>query len=114
MAIQKDTELDSWDEFISGSFLKPVNVDSERDGFVVLGVDIFNADDGTSRPRITLGKNDKEFSFDLNKTNSLFLKTNGIVTPRNLIGKKFYFKKALVRNPKTNLEVESLRICRVE
>ena len=110
----KNAPLDSWDDFVSGTFLKPINVDSERDIFVVIGVELFNAEDGTSRPRLTLERNGKEFDFDLNKTNSVFLKNNGIANPKQLIGKKLNFKKALVHNPKTNQEVEGLRISKVE
>jgi len=110
----KNSQLDSWDDFVSGTFLKPINVDSEKDAFVVIGVELFQRDDGTSNPRLTLERNGKDFEFDLNKTNGVFLKNSGIANPKLIVGKKLYFKKALVRNPKTNQEVEGLRISRVE
>lgn len=115
--MEKSTEnapLDSWDDFVSGTFLKPINVDSEKDAFVVIAIDVFERNDGTSNPRLTLERNTKEFEFDLNKTNAVFLKNNGIASPKQVVGKKLYFKKALVRNPKTNQEVEGLRISKVE
>lgn len=107
-------QLDSWDNFVSGTFLKPINVNNDKEAFVVIGVAIFEAEDGTQRPRLTLERNEKEFEFDLNKTNAVFLKNSGIGSPKELIGKKIYFKKVLVRNPKTNQEVESLRILKVD
>lgn len=110
----RNSQLDSWDDFVSGTFLKPINVDSEKDAFVVIGVEIFQRDDGTSSPRLTLERNAISFEFDLNKTNAVFLKNNGVANPKLVVGKKLYFKKALVRNPKTNQEVEGLRISRVE
>jgi len=110
----KNSQLDSWDDFVSGSFLKPINIDSEKDAFVVITVDVFNDTDGSSRPRLTLERNSKQFDYDLNKINSVFIKNSGVNTPKQLVGKKLYFKKVLVRNPKTQLEVEGLRIVRVE
>jgi hypothetical protein len=111
--MQKEKDIESWDDFISGDFLKPVNVDSDKDAFVCVAVNIETMED-RSVPRLTLERNAKEFAFDLNKTNSVFLKNSGIPNPKALVGKKLYFKKALVRNPKTNLEVEGLRISKVE
>ena len=110
----KNEQLDSWDDYVSGTFLKPINIDSDKDAFKVVKVSIFNADDGTSRPRLTVERNGKEFDFDLNKINSKFLKNEGIENPNKLLGKKLYFKKALVRNPKTQQEVEGLRISKVD
>lgn len=107
--------LDSWDNYVSGTFLKPINVDSDKDFFTITAVEEFiDNRDNSTRPRLTLEKGGKDFNFDLNKTNAVFLKNSGIANPKSLIGKKLCFKKALVRNPKTNLEVDSLRICKVE
>jgi hypothetical protein len=64
--------------------------------------------------RATVERNGIEYDFDLNKTNIKFLVALTYVEPLTLVGKKIYFKKALVRNPKTNVEVEGLRICKVE
>lgn len=115
METQTQKGIDTWDEFISGDFLKPVNVDSDKDAFVVTDVSVFNdIKNNSTRPRLTLERNGNEWDFDLNKTNSVFLKNNGIDSPRQAIGCKLYFRKAFVRNPQTNLEVESLRICKVE
>ena len=98
-----------------GNFLKANNVTSEKDIFVVTEVQETKAKDKTGKEydvlRMTLEKDGIEFDFDLNKTNIKFLVTKGFIEPMTLVGKKISFKKALVRNPQTNTEVEGLRIC---
>lgn len=107
--------LDSWDNYTSGSFLKAAHVSSDKDAFVVIGVD--EAIDQTtkaSRVRLNLERNGQEYDFDLNKTNGSKLRSLGVPSPNALVGKKIYFIKALVRDPKKNVEVEGLRISKVE
>lgn len=107
--------LDDWTGFISGNFLKAVNVNSENDVFVCTAIQIVaDAREGSERPRLTLERNKIEFDFDLNKTNSIFLKNNGIQKPKDIVGAKIFFRKAFVRDPKKNQEVEGLRIWKVE
>jgi len=108
-----ENELDNWNDFISGNFLKAIDVNSQEDAYVC--VDIEQVDrDGVAQIRLHLERNEKEADFDLNKTNAKKLKDLGLASPKAVIGKKIYFKKALVRNPKTNAEVESLRIWKVD
>lgn len=101
-------------EYASGNFLKAVNVTSEKDEFMV--TDVEETKDKNSKGeerevmRLTLTKDNIDFDFDLNKTNAKFLVGKGFIEPMSLVGKKMKFKKALVRNPNTNLEVEGLRI----
>jgi hypothetical protein len=106
--------LDSWDSFCGSNFLKASDVLSENDAFVVVNAEIFEDEDKTSKPRLKLQKNQTDFIFDLNVTNANFCKNAGISNPRNLIGKKIYFRKVFVPSPKTKKEVESLRICKIE
>lgn len=107
--------LDNWDDYTSGAFLKAVNVNSEQDAFSIKDVEEFeDLRDNTTKPRLTLVKGDKEFIFDLNKTNAARLKELGVTGPAALKGRKLYFRKALVRNPKTNTEVDGIRIARIE
>lgn len=113
METQKPTN-DSWDEYISGNFIKAANIASENDAYVGISTEEVENADGVKRVRLTLERNEIEWDFDLNKTNAKKCKELGIKTPKELIGKKFYFRKALVRNPKTNQEVESLRIWKIE
>jgi hypothetical protein len=105
---------DSWDDFCGSNFLKVTHVINEQDAFLVLSADIFEDDDNPAKPRLSLGKNKEEFLFDLNVTNANFCKNAGIKSPKELIGKKMFFKKVLVNSPKTKKEVESLRICKIE
>ena len=106
-------QLDSWDGFISGNFLKAVDVDSQEDAYACVGVELVDRD-GVGQVRLNLQRNEKDADFDLNKTNAKKLKELGIETPKNVIGKKIYFKKVLVRNPQTNAEVEGLRILKID
>ncbi len=105
--------LDSWDEYISGNFLKAINVENENDVFVCINISPIQIDDDV-RLRLTLEKKEIEYQFDLNKTNAKKAKDLGLATPKAFIGKKLFFKKALVRDPKKNVEVEGLRIFKIE
>ena len=112
---KENEKLDAWDDFISGAFLKAVNVDSEKDAFVCTNAEIFkDMRDNSERPRLSLERNGQQYEFDLNKTNSVKAKELGATSTRKLIGKKIYFKKVLVRNPQTNQEVDGLRIHKIE
>lgn len=104
--------LDNWNLF-TGSFLKATDVSSENDAFVCVGVDLEENED---KPRLILSleRNQIAYKFDVNRTNASKFKELGILSPRNLIGKKIYFKKVLVRNPQTNKEVDGLRIYKLE
>jgi hypothetical protein len=107
-------KTDNWDDYTS-NFLKSSHVKDENDAFVCTGVEDY--DKGASPvPRLTLSHGeDAEFTFDLNRTNATYCKDVAKITsPKKLIGKKIYFKKVMARNPKTNIEVESLRICKIE
>ena len=109
--------LNSWDNFTGGTFLKAENVKSESDIFVVLDVqEVEDTRDGkdVKRVRLVLEKGEDDFLLDLNKTNAQFLKEKGIKSPKELLGKKINFRKALVRDPSKNKEVEGIRVCKVE
>jgi len=108
-----ENDMDSWDGFISGDFLKAIDVNSDSDAYACIGVEQIDRE-GIPQVRLNLQRNEKDANFDLNKTNSKKLKELGVDSPKAVIGKKIYFKKVLVRNPKTNAEVESLRIYKIE
>jgi hypothetical protein len=116
--MENDKQLDSWDDFLSGNFLKAADVNNQEDAYVVVDVEVATRKEAGKEDkqniRLSLERNEKESEFDLNKTNAKKLKDLGITSPKALIGKKVYFKKALVRNPKTNAEVESLRVWKIE
>ncbi len=111
--MEKENQLDSWDDFTGGNFLKAADVASEEDAYVVVSVGVSEREDRTS-VKLSLERNEKESEFELNKTNANKLKELDVASPKSLTGKKIYFKKALVRNPTTNKEVEGLRIYKVE
>lgn len=104
-------------DYASGNFLKAVNVLNEKEQFTITDVEETKVKDqkGNEREvlRLTLEKDGVEYDFDLNKTNAKFLVNKSYIEPMSLVSKKLSFKKALVRNPNTNLEVEGLRICEV-
>ena len=105
-------DIGGWDEYLN-NFLKASDVTSDTQIFIVISIEEVENRDQKSI-RITMESMGNEYLMDLNKTNLAFLKNSGIKTPRNIIGKKLYFKKVIVRNPKTNLEVEGLRISKVD
>ena len=100
-------------EYAAGDFLKAINVTSENEAFAVTEVTEIKRNE-KDELRITVQKEGHDYDFDLNKTNIAFLLKAGVNHPHELIGRKLFFRKALVRNPKTNLEVEGLRICKLE
>lgn len=115
MENENDTRLDSWDSFISGNFLKANNVIDENESFNITEISEGTDPEGKDmRVRLSLERLGNTYDFDLNKTNAVKLKELGADTPKSLIGKKIYFRKVLVRNPRTNQEVESLRIHKLE
>jgi hypothetical protein len=81
--------------------------------YVCVDIEIITYKD-EAKIRTYLENNAERYIFDLNKTNATKLKELGIKSPKQTIGKILYFKKALARNPDTNKEVDSLRICKVE
>ena len=109
-------KLDSWDSF-AGNYLKAENVKSESEAFVICDVKVVEREDNGTKKTIlslTLENGGCQYVFDLNKTNASKLKELGVQNPRNLFGKIVYFRKALVRDPKKNKEVEGLRIFQIK
>jgi len=107
--------IGEWGTYISGSFLKADNVEGMEEKFLVQRVEevIDDRDQKTKVLRLHLKITDEKYMFDLNKTNATFLKNNGIAHPKEVVGKMLSFVKVKVRNPKTNTEVDSLRICKI-
>lgn len=101
-------EVGSWDNYIN-NFLKANDVESVKDEFVCIGVQEVSFDAGKTL-RLTLERSPIKYLFDLNKTNSVFIKKDGIVHPLDLVGKKLKFDKVKVFNPQLKKEVDGLRI----
>lgn len=110
---QKD--LNSWDGYIGGSFLKADDVENDEQVFFIKKVEsIYDDRDDQHKIRLEIENKGVSFILDLNKTNANFLKENKVEKPNDLMEKKICFKKVLTRNPRTNKEVEGIRICKVE
>lgn len=101
-----------WDSYIS-NFLKANDVTGEDQPFVVISAEEVDNHDGKNI-RLHLEIDPIKYILDLNKTNVVFLKNNGIEHPKDVIGKKLFFKIVETRNPKTNQTVDGLRICKIE
>lgn len=106
-------DIGNWDNYIN-NFLKANDVLSDSQAFVVVNVESVLTKDDNKNLRLMMENNQNTYNFDLNKTNAVFLKKSGVKSPKEILGKKIFFKKVLVRNPKTNQEVEGLRISKVE
>ncbi len=104
--------IDSWDGFTGTNWLKADLVKSELDAFVVVNAEL--EDKESPQPLLSLQHNKVDFKFTLNISNSKKCKELGIKQPADLIGKKLYFKKVLVRDPSTNKEVDGLRIHKID
>ncbi len=110
--MEQQKSVGEWDNYIS-NFLKAVDVTGTDQPFVVVSTEeVDNREEKAIR--LHLESNQIKYIFDLNKTNSVFLKENGIGHPRDVTGKKLYFEKVKVMNPQTKKEVDGLRICKLE
>lgn len=109
----KGNEINSWDSFTGSGFLKAKDVQFETDEYVVTIATVVE-DRGETKLRLNLQRNGKDYEFDVNVTNAKFLESAGIKSPAMLFGKKLYFRKVPANNPKTNAQVEGLRIWKVE
>jgi hypothetical protein len=104
--------LDNWNDYTGKSWLKAEEVKGEDQAFVCVGITLDEEiKDGKKsiRPVLELEFEKDRFFFSLNVTNSNKCK-EFVSTPKDLVGKKIYFKKALVTSPSTKKEVETLRI----
>lgn len=90
--MEQNSELDSWDDFLGSNFLKAKDV-SIKDVFFVVKVEY---DDENRRPILCLesGEEGKDKSkFSLNVTNSNYLKSKDIKSPKECVGKKISFEQ---------------------
>lgn len=111
--MEEQKPVGEWDSYIN-NFLKASDIDSENQPFVAAAVEEVE-NRGEKSVRIHLEESETKYLFDLNKTNAVFLKTKAnIKHPKDVVGKKVYFKKVMVRNPQINQEVEGIRIHKVE
>jgi len=100
-------ELNSWGGFLGSNFLSADDVKGEDHEFVCVSTEL---DAENHRPILLLESAGIKAKFSLNVTNANFVKSAGIGSPNDAIGKKITFKKVMVNNPQTHKEVEGLRI----
>lgn len=106
-------ELDSWSEFTGASFIKAENVANEEQGWVVESIGVVDRKDKKS-VKLELTNSGQSYFLELNQTNAAKCRESGIKSPNALIGKKLYFKKVAVTDPKTRKEVQGLRIYKID
>ena len=112
---EQEPSLDSWDGLLT-NFLKADCFEAQEEIFAVVDAKIVTKDNGANYITLSVTKREgtEKYIFDLNITNQVFLKNNGISAPKEIIGKAITLKKVTVMNPTTKREVEGLRICKVE
>jgi len=103
-----ETNTSSWDGLLK-NFLKAEHLTESEETFGCSDVTVEDKD-----MDLILEKAEKKYIFTLNVTNKVFLKDNGVESPKDVIGKKITLKKVKAMNPTTRKEVDSLRISKVE
>lgn len=105
------TEVGSWDNYLD-NFLKADDVEDNSQLWDVFDAEEVSYNDD-KKIRLHLQREKDVFIFDLNKTNTIFLKNEGLRKPSDIVGTKLAFRKVMVHNPSTGKEVESLRISKI-
>ena len=111
MGNEQGKEMENWDGFLGSAFLSVDDVKSEQDAFVCIGVEM---DNENQRPSLILEHNNVKQKYSLNVTNSNFVKDAGIKSPKEIVGKKLYFRKSMAFSPSAKKDVPTLRILKVE
>ena len=114
MSEQKPS-LESWDGLLT-NFLKADSFETQEEIFAVVDAKLITRDNGANNISLSVTKREgtEKYIFDLNITNQVYLKNNGITAPKEIIGKQITLKKVTVMNPTTKKEVEGLRVCAIE
>jgi hypothetical protein len=107
----KGNELDNWNGFLGSNWLNVDDVKTEKDVFVCIKVEL---DAENQRPMLVLEKDKRSHKLSLNVTNANFVKDAGVDSPKDLIGKKFFFRKTMAFSPSAKKDVQALRIAKVE
>ena len=111
MTGNEKNDLDSWDGFLGSNWLGVEDVKSETDTFVCVKVE-FDAEN--TRPMLVLEKNEISYKLSLNVTNSNFVHGSNVKSPKDLIGKKLFFRKTMAFSPSAKKDVPTLRISKIE
>ena len=108
---KKQNDLGCWDGFLGSNWLGVEDVKSETEAFVCVKVEL---DAENNRPMLILEKDEVSYKLSLNVTNANFVKDAGVKSPKDLVGKKFYFRKTMAFSPSAKKDVQTLRIAKVE
>jgi len=108
---EKTGNLDNWDGFLGSNWLSVDDVKSETDAFICIKVEL---DAENTRPMLVLEKSEIEYKISLNVTNANFVKDQGVKSPKDLIGKKVFFRKSMAFSPSAKKDVPTLRIAKIE
>jgi len=103
--------VDNWDDF-AGDYLKAEYIKSYPAVLVVINVET-EFDEDKAKLIAVVEYNEKEFKFQLNKTNQAVVKKI-CASPKELIGKKLTVQRIKQRNPATNSLVDSILIDKIE
>ena len=113
MQNETQPEMDNWDDFL-GKFLKVDMVKQWPALFIPISVK-GNIDDEDNATIVYTGEfSGKKKLFQPNKTNIDIMRNALIKSPKDLIGKKVYFKQVMNFNPQLKKKVPSLEIDRIE
>ena len=109
--MSEQTSVDSWDGLLT-NYLKADDVPGTLGSEVV--VVCIGVDTRESNLDLIVEYNGKKYTFTCNVTNMTFLKKNGIVIPKEAVGKKITLVKSTATNPQLKKEVPTLRISKIE
>jgi len=107
----KGNELDNWDNFTGSNWLSVDDVKAETDAFVCTKIEL---DAENIRPMLVLERNETAYKKSLNVTDANFVKDAGVKSPKDLVGKKLFFRKTMAFSPSAKKDVPTLRISKVE
>jgi hypothetical protein len=109
--MEQKPSTENWDDF-AGEYIKAEFIKEFPAKFIV--VDIETNFDGDKPKLIAVVEyNEREFKFDLNKTNQAVIR-KVCSSPKAIVGKILTIEKIKQRNPSTNALVDSLLIEKVE
>ena len=107
----KQPSLENWDDF-SGVYLKADEVKAFPLVIVPTHIEA-EFSEGKTKVSIDFLHKDRERKMGINKTNLEMIKAKGLM-PKEIVGKKLSFGKCKVRNPSTNLMVDSFILEAIE
>jgi len=109
---EQNDKLDNWDGFLGSNWLGVDDVKSETDAFVCIKIEL---DTENNRPMLVFEREEVSYKKSLNVTDAKFLHDDAkIKSPKELVGKNFFFRKTVAYSPSAKKDVPTLRIAKVE